>query len=288
MARLSSKLVNQSVAIGELKTMEKLGQNLDSKQYWADEANRYSDALENDYHKHRLDVIRSLIPAELFQRKKQIFDFGCGDAVLFPWFIEAQGKIEGIDISPEIINIGQQRLTNLGLDSSLIKVGNVNYLKEIPSASLDGLLSFNVLAYLTDEEELIFYQEASRIVKPGGYLIVTHSNSLFDMFSLNQYTINFIKDNLILSNSAQLSNLLTHANAESKATYNVRENPLSYHHKLRKFNFKEEKQEFINLHILPPPLLQDKSYPSTLNFAEEERWKLMFICSIFGSCAIRF
>ncbi|MDB9512766.1 hypothetical protein PN499_16380 [Kamptonema animale CS-326] len=71
--------------------MEKLGQNLDSKQYWADEANRYSEALENDYHKHRLDVIRSLIPSELFQPNKQIFDFGCGDAVLFPWFIETKG-----------------------------------------------------------------------------------------------------------------------------------------------------------------------------------------------------
>jgi chemotaxis methyl-accepting protein methylase len=76
-------------------------------------------------------------------------------------------------------------------------VGDVNYLKEIPSASLDGLLSFNVLAYLTDEEELTFYQEASRIVKPGGYLVVTHSNRLFDMFSLNQYTISFFKYHLI-------------------------------------------------------------------------------------------
>lgn len=269
--------------------MEKLGQNLDSKQYWANEANRYSDALESDYHKHRLDVIRSLIPAELFRPNKQIFDFGCGDAVLFPWFIETKGKIAGIDISPEIIELGQQRLTNCGLDSSLIKVDDVNYLKNIPPASLDGLISFNVLAYLTDEEELTFYQEASRIVKPGGYLIVTHSNSLFDMFSLNKYTIDFIKDNFISDGFCddQLSNLLTHANTEYKATYNVRENPLSYHHKLKKFNFKELKQEFINLHILPPPLLQDKSYPSTLNFAEEERWKLMFVCSTFGSCAIR-
>jgi SAM-dependent methyltransferase len=278
------------MAIEELKIMEKLGQNLDSKEYWADEANRYSDALENDYHKHRLDVIRSLIPAELFQPNKQIFDFGCGDAVLLPWFIETKGKIAGIDISPEIIQLGQQRLTNCGLDSSLIQVGNVNYLKNIPSASLDGLLSFNVLAYLTDEEEVTFYQEAARIVKAGGYLIVTHSNSLFDMFSLNQYTIDFFKENFISDRSGddRLSDLLTQSNAASKATYNVRENPLCYHHKLKKFHFKELKQEFINLHVLPPPLLQDKSYPSTLNFAEEERWKLMFVCSTFGSCAIRF
>jgi ubiquinone/menaquinone biosynthesis C-methylase UbiE len=190
--------------------MEKLGQNLDSKQYWADEANQYSDALENDYHKHRLDVIRSLIPAELFKPNQQIFDFGCGDAVLFPWFLETGCHIEGIDISPEMIEIGQQRLTNLRVDGSLIQVSDVNYLKKIPSASLDGLLSFNVLAYLTDEEELTFYQEASRVVRSGGYLIVTHSNNLFDLFSLNQYTIDFFKDNFISETShySELSSLI--------------------------------------------------------------------------------
>ncbi|MBD2464238.1 class I SAM-dependent methyltransferase [Oscillatoria sp. FACHB-1407] len=269
--------------------MEKLGQDLDSKQYWADVANQYSDALENDYHKHRLEVIRSLIPEELFQPGKQIFDFGCGDAILFPWFLETGGNIEGIDIAPEMIQIGQQRLTSWGFDSSLIQVADVNYLKQIGSASLDGLLSFNVLAYLTDEEELIFYQEASRIVKPGGYLIVTHSNELFDLFSLNHYTVEFFKDYFVTDalQHAKLSSLLTHSEGSSKAAYNVRENPLSYHHKLKKFNFKELKQGFINFHILPPPLLQDKTYPSTLNVDEGDRWKLMFMCSTFGSCAIR-
>lgn len=268
--------------------MEKLGQNLDSKQYWADEANQYSDALENNYHKHRLDVIRSLIPAELFKPNQQIFDFGCGDAVLFPWFLEIRCHIEGIDISPEMIEIGQQRLTNWGFDGTLIQVSDVNYLKKIPSASLDGLLSFNVLAYLTDEEELTFYQEASRIVRSGGYLIVTHSNNLFDLFSLNYHTIDFFKENFISDTShySELSSLIR-GEGSSKAAYNVRENPLSYHHKLNKFNFKELKQEFINLHILPPPLLQNKNYPSTLNFPEEHRWKLMFMCSTFGSCSIR-
>lgn len=268
--------------------MEKLGQNLDSKEYWTDEANQYSDALENDYHKHRLEVIRSLIPAELFKPNQQIFDFGCGDAVLFPWFLETGGKIEGIDISPEMIEFGQQRLTNWGLDSSPIQVADVNYLKKIPSASLDGLLSFNVLAYLTDEEELTFYQEASRIVKSGGYLIVTHSNNLFDMFSLNHYTIDFFKENFISDNFhySQLSNLIQ-GDVSPRAAYNVRENPLSYYHKLKGFNFKELKQEFINLHMAPPSLLQGKHYPSTLNVAEENRWKLMFICSTFGSCSTR-
>jgi len=272
--------------------MKKLGQNSDSKEYWAEEAKQYSDALENDYHKHRLEVIHSLIPSELFESNQQIFDFGCGDAVLFPWFLDVGSKIEGIDISPEMIELGRQRLTNLGVDESFIQVADVSYLKNIPSASVDGLLCFNVLAYLSEHEELTFYKEASRIVKSGGYLIVSHSNSLFDLFSLNHYTINFFKENFISDVSQyshQLSNLLTNGNSSSKVTYNVRENPLTYHYKLKKFNFKELKQGFINLHTLPPIFLEpNKNYPSTINIAAEDRWKLMFMCSQFGSCSLRF
>nr|WP_194365794.1 class I SAM-dependent methyltransferase [Thiospirillum jenense] len=230
-----------------------------------------------------------MIPAELFKPQSQIFDFGCGDAVFFPWFLEMGCHIEGIDISPEMVEIGQQRLTNLGVDSCLIQVSDVNYLKKIPSASLDGLLSFNVLAYLTNEEELTFYQEASRIVRSGGYLVVTHSNSLFDLFSLNQHTIDFFENNFIPDryHRSEFSKLISDSALSKGAYYNIRENPLSYRYKLNGFKFKEIKQEFINLHVLPPCLLQNKNYPSTLNFAEEQRWKLMFMCSVFGSCSIR-
>jgi SAM-dependent methyltransferase len=268
--------------------MEKLGQTLDSKQYWTREANQYTDALKNDYHAHRLEVIRALIPSDLFRPDQRIFDFGCGDAILFPWFLETGGKIEGIDISPEMIALGKQQLAKWGEDEALIQVADVQFLKSLPSASMDGILSFNVLAYLTDEEEITFYQEASRIVKPGGYLVVTHSNSLFDMFSLNHYTINFFKENFVLDADfhSQLANLIKHSETTS-TTYNVRENPLSYCHKLASFGFKEVRQEFINLHPAPPSLLHGKDYPSTLNVTEEHRWKLMFMCSTYGSCSVR-
>lgn len=268
--------------------MEKLGQTLDSKDYWTQKANQYADALQNDYHAHRLEVVRALIPDELFAPNRRIFDFGCGDAILFPWFFEAGCKIEGIDISPEMIALGKQQLANWGEDEGLIRVADVDYLKSLPTASVDGVISFNVLAYLTDAEELTFYEEAARIVRPGGYLVVTHSNSLFDMFSLNHYTANFFKQNFVSEGhfQSQLPALLKNGEATG-TTYNVRENPLSYCHKLAGFGFKEVRQEFINLHAAPPSLLQGKGYPSTLKVSAEHRWKLMFMCSIYGSCSVR-
>lgn len=169
-------------------------------------------------------------------------------------------------------------------------MADVQFLDSIPDASLDALLSFNVLAYLSDGEESTFYKHAQRILKPKGFLIVTHSNKLFDMFSLNRYTCEFFQENFLAAHyQDKIKSLLVNAlKPESRTLYNVRENPLTYKRKLKEYGFQEIVQHFINLHEAPPPLLaQDKSYPDTLSWSENDRWKLMFVCSTFGSCALR-
>lgn len=270
--------------------MKKLGKDQDSLMYWEQLASNYADELLNEYHKHRLEVIWNLIPEELLSQGKNIFDFGCGDAIMLSPFLEVGAQVKGIDISPEMIAIAKKRLTNGGYDADLAQVGDVTDLKELETFSLDALFCFNVLAYLTDIEERVFYEEAGRIIKPGGYLVVTHSNQLFDMFSLNSYTLNFFKENLVKEEyQSHINDLFKKIDASetAKASYNVRENPLCYKHKLQKYGFSEIRQEYINLHDAPPGFLNVKGYPSTLIYSEEQKWKLMFTCSTFGSLSIR-
>ena len=128
-------------------------------------------------------------------------------------------------------------------------------LRAVPSASLDAVLSFNVLAYLTQDEEKTFYEQSARALKVGGYLLVTHSNELFDMFSLNRYTLEFFQRHLASEPCyhSLLKELLSKADFPREAmSYNVRENPLSYRYKLARYGFDETRQEFINLHAAPP------------------------------------
>lgn len=267
--------------------MQKIGRDKTSTEYWRKHSDSYGGSLSNDYHRHRLTVIEALIPRELLVPGRRVFDFGCGDAVHFPMFLEAGAEIAGLDISEEMIGLGRMRLRTIGYAENLIRVATVEALKELETQSLDGLLSFNVLAYLTNDEERLFYEQASRAVKPGGYLIVTHSNELFDMFSLNRYTAEFFMNNLIgdEASGCDVASLLSASDTPEQAvSYNVRENPLSYRFKLRQFGFAEEYQEFINLHSCPPPLIQgDRIYHDTLGLPEPQRWKLMFTCSTFGS-----
>ena len=100
-----------------------------SRESWEEAARIYSANLENEYHKHRLAVIRSLIPQELFASGRRVFDFGCGDAVLFPLFLEAGAHIEGIDITTEMIALARKCLTERGYDENLVRVSDVNYLR---------------------------------------------------------------------------------------------------------------------------------------------------------------
>ncbi len=119
-------------------------------------------------------------------------------------------------------------------------------------------------------------------------LVVTHSNELFEMFTLNRYTVAFFEKYF---NVSGLENLLVNWNKPNRFSFPMRENPLSYSYKMQRYGFLEEQQEFSIPHLVPPLLdidfnpddLASRKIASTEGFLLEERWKLFFICSIFGS-----
>jgi ubiquinone/menaquinone biosynthesis C-methylase UbiE len=277
--------------------MERIGKEISSKPLWEELSKSYVDALDTPYHKHRMEVIFKLLPGSMFTPGQKLLDFGCGDAVLFPFFLSKGVEIFGIDIAETIIELGRQRLAASNFDPEVLKRGDISSLQAIESNSLDGVLCFNTLAYFTDEEEIIFYKEVNRILKKGGYLAVSHSNELFDLYTLNRFTVeffsrNFLKDKTLAHEIAGL--LKFPGEPEVYTTYNVRENPLAYKDKLFRYGFEETNQLFSNLYELPPLALnlnkadatfdfKQKEYPSTLETAKEEQWKLMFTCSTYMS-----
>jgi SAM-dependent methyltransferase len=193
-----------------------------------------------------------------------------------------------------MINAAQIRLKSKWPAVKLVR-GGVGVMECMQEKSFDFLFVLNVLAYLNAAEEEEFYRQARRIVRPGGVLIVTHSNELFDVFTFNRYTVNFFSKHFSrLGTECNIDALLTNPGIPNRFVFNVRENPLAYHYKLNKYGFAETRQEFAILHSLPPLLTPDiefdeinsRTYLETTNWPEEERWKLMFMCSIFGSRSI--
>ena len=195
-----------------------------------------------------------------------------------------------------MIGAARERLAGLGPDVLVLEQGGVGVMKKIADGSVDSVFALNVLAYLEPDEEEAFYRETHRVLRPGGQLIVTHSNELFDMFTFNRYTVDFFARNFAFGNETKtIASLLTHPDKPDRQGFSIRENPLNYSVKLLGYGFREEQQEFAILHELPflltPEInfddINKRTYPKTIGWPERDRWKLMFVCSIFGSRATR-
>lgn len=260
---------------------------------WAARTSGYIEEMNNPYHAHRVEVLRAMIPDSAMERGVHIFDFGCGDGFLIEQFVNSGATVRGCDIQPGMVQAARNRLANCGIEvgGDVLSVGGVEQFEKISDATLDGLLALNVLAYLSPDEERIFYEQAQRTVRHGGFLLCSHSNNLFDLFSLNRYTVNFIADFLLHDRSytSQMERLVSHHDhpaGDKSIPLPIRENPLCYAQKLFDFGFKEIRQEFINRHEAPPPILETQTYPDTLGVPECERWKLYFTRSTFVSLSV--
>ena len=266
---------------------------ISGQEYWDSRSQSYINGFEGPYHANRLKMVEVLIDGQSFTGS-DCLDFGCGDGLFAERLLTDGARITGIDVDKVMVDAARVRLESKWKDTPLL-LGGVDNMKDLPGNSFDYLFALNVLAYLNPDEEVSFYREAQRLLRKGGALIVTHSNELFDMFTFNRYTVNFFEKHFsTLGVRCEVGKLLHHPDLPERFVFGVRENPLRYRFKLREYGFVEEGQEFAILHTLPPLLtptvnfddINSRTYPETTGWPESERWKLMFICSIFGSLSI--
>ncbi|WP_193046477.1 SAM-dependent methyltransferase [Mycolicibacterium baixiangningiae] len=101
-----------------------------------------------------------------------VLDAGCGFAEQDIFFVEEFGvrRIVGIDITPQHIEVGQQRLRNLGLDDriqlavgSALRTGN-------PDGSFDKVIALESAFHFDTRDE--FFREAFRVLRSGGKLVL--------------------------------------------------------------------------------------------------------------------
>ncbi|WP_449242661.1 class I SAM-dependent methyltransferase [Desulfovibrio sp.] len=257
--------------------------------YFDKVANRYMGQLQSEYHRHRLGVIESLLHG-LDLKGKTCVDFGCGDGIFCETLAERGAFVIGIDPSEIMI---EKALQQYGQDKRMrFILGGSSDFMNLRETDVFLVTALNVLAYQTAEEEKQFYEAGYKALQDGGWLILTHSNELFDMYTFNKYTVRFFKNHFGGgSPEYDISSLLLHPEKPERGVLSIRENPLNYKFKLRGHGFEEVRQEFMMLHKVPPLMqagfdcddLNSREFPDTLNWRDEDAWKLMFQCSVFAS-----
>lgn len=266
------------------------------KKRWKDVAELYRQDMKTSYHINRLDMVGRLLNES--DLSGIVLDYGCGDGVMSERVLSAGGRVLAIDLDPSMVESTKRRLRKLQHNNSNYDAmeGDTDALTNLAGSAYDTILAINVLAYMDDQDVHQFYIQSYRLLRPGGVLIVSHSNELFDLFTLNKYTVSFFKSHFSpFVERDEIASLLVYPNLPERRVYPTRANPLNYRFILESYGFNEVQQEFAIFHNVPPLLmknfnpddLQQRNCPDTTNWPASEKWKLMFMCSIFGSRAIR-
>lgn len=115
-----------------------------------------------------LNIIRTNVPSGA------VLDVGCGAGSAALELAENGYQVAGIDFAPNMIERAQQAATLRGLAVDF-RVGSADSL-DFPNAHFDAVIALGLLASLRDDRPAL--EEMHRVLKPGGWLIVTLPNLL--------------------------------------------------------------------------------------------------------------
>ncbi len=98
---------------------------------------------------------------------KTVLDLGCGSGESLVPMVKRGAHVIGIDISPDLIELARQRLSNYEL-SAVVRDGSA-YATGLPNESVDVVFSMALLHHLDLPRAR---QEIYRVLRPGGLFIL--------------------------------------------------------------------------------------------------------------------
>jgi SAM-dependent methyltransferase len=107
---------------------------------------------------------------------RRVLDAGCGPGVYAEWLVERGAEVVGLDVSPTMIWLAQERLRGR---ARLIQADLGRGLDGLADGSFDLVLSALVLNYVRDWASL--FTEFFRVLRPAGHLVFS-SHHPFDEF----------------------------------------------------------------------------------------------------------
>lgn len=232
----------------------------------------------------RLKILLNLL-GRISERPKTVLEAGCGDARVVLALLHAGFDVRGFDFSDAMLEAGRRILARDGQDPSRIEKGNIYDIKS-PNGAYDAVVCVGVIENLPDHPAI--FAQFRRVLRPSGRLFLSLNNNLFSLFSMNKYSIIFLR--ALLNDIGLNKEVADRALAEIAQSYDVEAekvvektfadadidksgmeltsyNPLNVRDQLREYGFAVEEIRYFHYHPLPPRF--EARYPDLFkSFAE--------------------
>ncbi|MCB9808847.1 class I SAM-dependent methyltransferase [Candidatus Nomurabacteria bacterium] len=137
--------------------------NTNNTAYTKEQSVAFTDAIAMETKAHNLMVKEVMNQAP----HGTLLDLGCGDGYLFKEYKKMGFKnMIGLDASLDILSIAKEKHSDVTFIHSILP--NIN----LPTASIDTLVSMYAVQNIQPKDMQKFYQECYRVLKPGGTLTI--------------------------------------------------------------------------------------------------------------------
>jgi len=118
---------------------------------------------------------RRILSSAAVTREDRVLDLGCGIGNILIALAERIDFVHpaaGVDVSPDLIRIGQEEIARAGLQDRIsLQVAPATRLP-FEDGAFDVVLTSHVLKHLDDETLLASFREVARVLRPGGRFLL--------------------------------------------------------------------------------------------------------------------
>lgn len=216
---------------------------------------------------HRDRILLDRILPEL-AKPLRILDYGCGLGRLCAALVADGHDAWGMEKHDDMRAIAADAVAKVSNGDQRVLAGGLAELSSLPAESYDVFIAMGVFQYLGKNEYDRTLREIHRILKPGGTLAATWQNAMFDTYTFNKYTVDFMMDKLIRPQVEKkqadtihkdIEDLLVHFDKPPHAATRARDNifvyltnPLTIEDHLRTAKFATRQKFFYDWYGLPP------------------------------------
>jgi ubiquinone/menaquinone biosynthesis C-methylase UbiE len=129
---------------------------------------------EGAIYRNRLATILRWVDQLGLPLGEQVLEIGCGGGASVTALAKCGYLVQAIDSVPEMLNLTQRSVADAGFSSSIsTSLGDAHSLA-FPDETFGFVLAIGVIPYLHSPTKAL--GEMVRVLKPGGYLIITQAN----------------------------------------------------------------------------------------------------------------